>query len=105
MRSTLSTTLLIGAIFFSAVVNAASDLDPKAFPFLLRAWHNPRDRSFPLIHHYVDVDTAGNAVINQTADYRGSKNVCHSRIFSWFYYYSSSTYLLFCIFTYLNFSI
>jgi len=75
MRFTLSTILLAGAgIFFSAAVNAASELDPKAFPFLLRVWHNPRDRSFQLIHHYVEIDTTGSAVINKTAGYRGFKN-------------------------------
>jgi len=75
MRSILSTILLAGAgIFFSAAVNAASEPNPTAFPFPLRAWHDPRDHSVPLIDHYVEIDTSGAAIINKTASYPGFKS-------------------------------
>lgn len=79
MRFTLSSILLAGAgIFFSVVANAA---EPTKIPFTLRAWHNWRDTSVPLINHYVELDTAGNAIINQTAGYQGFNSVCHPPLY------------------------
>lgn len=79
MRFTLSSILLAGAgVFFSVVANAA---EPTKIPFTLRAWHNWRDTSVPLINHYVELDTAGNAVINQTAGYQGFNSVCHPPLY------------------------
>jgi len=73
MRFTLSTIAFAGAgIFFSTVVNAAST--PDQFPFPLRAWHDPREIQYPRISHYVELDSAGNAIINKTAGATGFKS-------------------------------
>jgi len=71
MKFSVSTILFAGAgIFFSAVANAAA-VDPTKFTFPLRAWVNPRNKLVPPISHYVEIDMAGNAVINKTDGYRG----------------------------------
>ena len=74
MKFAVSTILFAGAgIFFSAV---AGQQDPKKFDFL-RAWVDPGDdTTVPPISHYVEIDMAGNAVINMTDGSQGVKSVC-----------------------------
>ena len=80
MKFAVSTILFAGAgVFFSTVANAAGE-DPKQFDFPLRAWVNPRDTSVPRISHYVEIDMAGNAVINKTEGSQGIRSVCHVHI-------------------------
>ena len=80
MRFTLSSILVAGAGIFLAAANAAGGPKPTDYPFILRAWHDPRDVQYPHIDRNVELDSGGRAVINKTENYPGFSSVSHARI-------------------------
>lgn len=85
MRFTPSTILVATAgIFFSATINAAS-IPPhlKDVAVTLRAWSTPPlNHLQPFINHSVELDAAGNAIVNLANDNNVLTYVRRARILS-----------------------
>lgn len=68
----ISSLALVLGVLTAAV--AAQDVNQK-YPFRLRAWRDQRWATTIPVNHHVELDDAGNAIINKTAGYQGFDSV------------------------------